>query len=232
MIPKPLITYIETAIIPRYKEFDKAHNLSHVRTVIEESLALARQYPEADERLAYVIAAYHDTGLCRDRATHHLVSGEILMADSTLRQWFSDTEILLMKEAVEDHRASTDHEPRSIYGKIVAEADRIIDPDITLRRTVQYGLKQNPAADKEWHYQRRLSEALVSRGQECGTAEEAPSHYRRRRTAAASFQPNIRGGKVIAVSMKHMPHFISDYGNGLFPIMEQSVLYKETKCFL
>ena len=146
MIPETLITYIETAIIPRYKEFDKAHNLSHVRTVIEESLALARQYPEADERLAYVIAAYHDTGLCRDRATHHLVSGEILMADSTLRQWFSDTEILLMKEAVEDHRASTDHEPRSIYGKIVAEADRIIDPDITLRRTVQYGLKQNPAA--------------------------------------------------------------------------------------
>ena len=57
MIPKPLITYIETAIIPRYKEFDKAHNLSHVRTVIEESLALARQHPEADERLAYVIAA-------------------------------------------------------------------------------------------------------------------------------------------------------------------------------
>lgn len=85
MIPETLITYIETAIIPRYKEFDKAHNLSHVRTVIEESLALARQYPEADERLAYVIAAYHDTGLCRDRATHHLVSGEILMADSTLR---------------------------------------------------------------------------------------------------------------------------------------------------
>ena len=105
MIPKTLITYIETAIIPRYKEFDKAHNLSHVRTVIEETLPSPGQYPEADERLAYVIAAYHDTGLCRDRATHHLVSGEILMADSTLRQWFSDTEILLMKEAVEDHRA-------------------------------------------------------------------------------------------------------------------------------
>ena len=103
----------------------------------------------SDERLAYVIAAYHDTGLCRDRATHHLVSGEILMADSTLRQWFSDTEILLMKEAVEDHRASTDHEPRSIYGKIVAEADRIIDPDITLRRTVSKERKagrDNPAS--------------------------------------------------------------------------------------
>ena len=150
-----------------------------------------------------------------------------------------------MKEAVEDHRASTDHEPRSIYGKIVAEADRIIDPDITLRRTVQYGLKHEscrrqgvalPAVPSASHGKIctwRLSEALgFPEGEECGTAEEAPSHYRRRRTAAASFQPNIRGGKVIAVSMKHMPHFISDYGNGLFPIMEQSVLYKETKCFL
>ncbi len=154
MIPQSLISYIETEIIPRYKGFDKAHNLSHVQTVIEESLILAGQHAQADERLVYTIAAYHDTGLCRDRATHHLVSGEILMADTTLRQWFSEEELLLMKEAVEDHRASADHEPRSIYGKIVAEADRIIDPDITLRRTVQYGLKQNPAANEEWHYQR------------------------------------------------------------------------------
>lgn len=49
MIPETLITYIETEIIPRYKDFDKAHNLSHVRTVIEESFALARQYPEANK---------------------------------------------------------------------------------------------------------------------------------------------------------------------------------------
>lgn len=154
MIPATLTEYIETEIIPRYKTFDKAHNLSHVQTVVEESLALARQHPDVDERLVYTIAAYHDTGLYRDRATHHLVSGEILVADVTLRQWFTEEEIGLMKEAVEDHRASTDHEPRSIYGCIVAEADRVIDPEITLRRTVQYGLKQNPIADEEWHYQR------------------------------------------------------------------------------
>lgn len=154
MISKALTTYIETEIIPRYEYFDKAHNLSHVQTVIEESLSLAEQHPETDERLVYVIAAYHDTGLCRDRATHHLVSGEILMADTHLRQWFSEEELLLMKEAVEDHRASTDHEPRSIYGRIVAEADRIIDTDTTLRRTVQYGLKHYPEASIDWHYQR------------------------------------------------------------------------------
>lgn len=154
MIPESLTKYIETEIIPRYRNFDKAHNLSHVQTVIEESLSLASQHPEADKRLVYTIAAYHDTGLCRDRATHHLVSGEILMADNSLRQWFTEEELLTMKEAVEDHRASTDHEPRSIYGRIVAEADRIIDTDITLRRTVQFGLKHYPEADIDWHYQR------------------------------------------------------------------------------
>ena len=131
MIPQTLIRYIETEIIPRYEHFDKAHNLSHVQTVIDESLALAKLYPQADERLVYTIAAYHDTGLCRDRATHHLVSGEIIAADANLLQWFDKAEIKIMREAVEDHRASTDHEPRSIYGKIVAEADRIIDADIS-----------------------------------------------------------------------------------------------------
>ncbi len=153
MIPTTLIHYIETEIIPRYELFDKAHNLSHVRTVIEESLSLATKY-NVNESMAYTIAAYHDTGLCRDRATHHLISGTILKQDETLRQWFSEEEIDTMKEAVEDHRASADHEPRSIYGKIVTEADRVIDPVVTLRRTVQYVLKQKPEAGEEWHYQR------------------------------------------------------------------------------
>ena len=136
MIPANLTHYIETEIIPRYEKFDKAHNLSHVQAVIEESLSLAKQY-DVNESMAYTIAAYHDTGLCHDRATHHLISGEILKQDVTLRQWFNEIEIETMKEAVED-----------------AEADRVIDPTITLRRTVQYGLKQQPEADKEWHYQR------------------------------------------------------------------------------
>ena len=78
----------------------------------------------------------------------------MLLADETLRRWFTDEQLLQMKEAIEDHRASNKQAPRTIYGMIVAEADRIIDPEVTLRRTVQYGLKQNPAADEAWHYQR------------------------------------------------------------------------------
>lgn len=161
MIPETLIHYIETEIIPRYEMFDKAHNLSHVRTVIDESLSLAALH-DVNQSMVYTIAAYHDTGLCRDRATHHLISGEILAHDPALHQWFGPEEILIMKEAVEDHRASARHEPRSIYGMIVAEADRLIDPDTTLRRTVQYGLKQQPQADEAWHY-RRFHEHLMEK---------------------------------------------------------------------
>ena len=151
--------YVETTIIPKYEMFDKAHNRTHVCTVIAESLILAKDYP-LNTNMVYTIAAYHDLGLCKDRATHHLVSGEILENDKMLYRWFTEEEIRVMKEAVEDHRASSDHEPRSIYGKIVAEADRIIDPEITLRRTVQYGLKQNPAENTEWHYNRFLNHLL------------------------------------------------------------------------
>ena len=77
-----------------------------------------------------------------------------MLADETLRHWFTDEQLLQMKEAIEDHRASNKQAPRSIYGKIVAEADRIIDPEVTLRRTVQYGLSHYPEMDKEQQYAR------------------------------------------------------------------------------
>lgn len=153
-IQTDLIAYVESDIIPRYDTFDKAHDRQHVLTVISESMELAKNIDGIDLSMVYAIAAYHDTGLCRDRKTHHIVSGEIIQADATLRHWFSEEEIITMKEAVEDHRASADHEPRSIYGRIVAEADRIIDTDTTLRRTVQYGLKHYPELGKEQQYER------------------------------------------------------------------------------
>jgi uncharacterized protein len=61
-----------------------------------------------------------------------------------------------MAQAVEDHRASSSSEPRSLYGKIVAEADRDIQPLKIIRRTVQYGLDHYPQLDLEGHFQRTL----------------------------------------------------------------------------
>ena len=115
--------YIEQTILPQYDAFDGGHKRDHAEAVIAESLQLARAH-NADEQMAYVIAAYHDLGLQFDREKHHIYSGEILMADTTLRQWFTEEQLLVMRDAVEDHRASGKNPPRTIYGAIVAEADR------------------------------------------------------------------------------------------------------------
>lgn len=148
-----LVEFIETQILPRYVEFDKAHNLSHVTRVIRSSMSLARQ-TGADMNMVYAIAAYHDLGLSGPRAIHHLTSGKILMQDARLKRWFSPDQLKVMKEAVEDHRASASHAPRSIYGKIVAEADRDLAPETVIRRTIQFGLSNYPELDTEGHWRR------------------------------------------------------------------------------
>lgn len=150
-----LAKYIEEEIIPRYDGFDKAHQREHVTTVIRQALDLARHY-DVDPQMLYVAAAYHDTGLCECRETHHLVSGRIIRADSALRRWFSEEQIETIAQAAEDHRASSKSAPRTIYGRIIAEADRQIDPMSIIRRTIQYGLSHYPELDMEGHWQRTL----------------------------------------------------------------------------
>lgn len=145
--------YIETEILPRYRTFDRAHNLDHVRAVIDRSLELAAGR-DVDLQMVYTIAAYHDTGLVNGRERHHLDAGRILAEDPALRRWFTEEQIRTMREAVEDHRASSQHAPRSIYGRLVAEADRQIDPATILRRTVQYSLAHYTAYDREEHFAR------------------------------------------------------------------------------
>ena len=150
--------YVEAEILPRYTHFDKAHQLDHITTVIRQSAALAdlleRQGVSVDRDMVYVIAAYHDLGIVNGRENHHTDSGKILMADAFLKQFFTPEQLLTMKEAVEDHRASAKSAPRSIYGRIVAEADRQIDPRTIVLRTLQYGLQHYPELDKAGHFAR------------------------------------------------------------------------------
>ena len=148
-----LVEFVETQILPRYADFDRAHNLEHVTRVIRRSLEMVKT-TGADINMAYVIAAYHDLGMSGPRAVHHIAGGKILASDARLKKWFSQEQIKIMKEAVEDHRASASHAPRSLYGKIVAEADRDISVDIVVRRTIQYGLSNYPQLDKEGHWRR------------------------------------------------------------------------------
>lgn len=150
-----LVQYIETRIIPRYASFDKAHREDHARAVIDRALEMGKKY-EINPDMLYAAAACHDLGLAVDRKTHHLESGRIIRADAQLRRWFTPEQIETIAQAAEDHRASATAPPRSIYGALVAEADRMIVPETIVRRTIQYGLSHYPGLDKESHWQRTL----------------------------------------------------------------------------
>ena len=148
-----LMEFIETQILPQYASFDRAHNLEHVTRVIRRSLELAKR-TGADINMVYTIADYHDVGMSGPRAVHHITGGKILQSDARLKKWFSAEQIKIMKEAIEDHRASASRAPRSMYGKIVAEADRDIVPEVVFQRTVQYGLANYPELNKEHQWLR------------------------------------------------------------------------------
>jgi len=148
-----LVEFVETKILPQYAEFDRAHNMEHVTRVIRRSLDLVKT-TGADINMVYAIAAYHDLGMSGPRAIHHITGGKILASDARLKKWFSTEQIKIMKEAVEDHRASASRAPRSLYGKIIAEADRDIDVEVVVRRTIQYGLSNYPKKDKGEQWER------------------------------------------------------------------------------
>lgn len=150
-----LRAYVEAEILPRYDAFDRGHRRDHALTVIRQALDLAAYY-DVDPDMVYAAAAYHDTGLCEDRATHHLVSGRIIREDARLREWFTSGQIETIAQAAEDHRASSDHAPRTIYGRLIAEADRQIVPETVIRRTIQFGLSHYPEMDKEGHWARTV----------------------------------------------------------------------------
>ncbi len=152
---RELEAYVEKEIIPRYRGFDKAHREDHVRSVIAQALEFARLYG-ADEDMVYAAAAFHDTGLAVDRDTHHLESGKIIRADKKLLALFTPEQVETIAQAAEDHRASSKNAPRSIYGRIIAEADRFIEPETIIRRTIQFGLSHYPERDREGHWERTL----------------------------------------------------------------------------
>lgn len=151
-----IIDYVEREIIPRYAAFDKAHQENHVRMVIAQSLKLAEHTPSMNSDMVYIIAAFHDLGLINGRENHHKDSRTILEANEFIKSHFTRKQIVAMGRAVEDHRASNQKKPRNGYGLLVAEADRFIEPETIIRRTIQYGLANYPQLDRAEHYQRTI----------------------------------------------------------------------------
>lgn len=165
-----LVEYIEKEIFPLYDRNEFAHGINHIKTVIRRSLELADGY-DVDFNIVYTVAAYHDLGHFIDRKRHEIISAEIFMKDENIKRWFADEQRMVIKEAIEDHRASCNHVPRTIYGKIVSTADRtIVDIDNTIKRSYTYGKKNYIGLSEEEQFD-KVYEHLVEKYGERGYAK-------------------------------------------------------------
>lgn len=166
-LDKDLVKYIENNVFPIYSKNEEGHGINHIKTVIKRSLKLGKKYG-ANLNMSYVIAAYHDLGHHIDKDKHEIISAKMFEEDENIKKWFDANEQKIIKEAIEDHRSSCDHEPRSIYGKIVSSADRtIIDIDNIIKRSYAYG-KRNYANLNEEEQIERIYNHLVNKYGEGG----------------------------------------------------------------
>ena len=170
-INRDLQAYIENNIFPEYEKNEKGHGIDHIKYVIERSFQLVKENSlDVNPNMVYTIASYHDIGHHIDSKTHEIISADIMSKDKNLSRFFTDDELVIIKEAIEDHRASAKDDPRSIYGRIVSSADRNNRVEDCLRRTYTYGKKLNPDATDEELFLRAY-DVLVNKFGEDGYAK-------------------------------------------------------------
>ena len=141
-VNKELKKYIEENIFPKYDRF-YSHGMIHINNVIDNMLMLADYY-DLDCNIAYTIASYHDSGLGVDRENHEFESGKILINDKKLKEFYSNEQLEIMKEAIEDHRGSRKTRPRNIYGECVSDSDRDFDIKLLAKRQISTSIKNYP----------------------------------------------------------------------------------------
>ncbi len=152
-VNQELKLYIEKNIFPKYKKF-YSHGLLHIHNVIKNMMILADYY-NLDRNMAYAIASFHDVGLSVSRANHEFESGKILYEDKKLQSIFTDDQMTIMKEAVEDHRGSKKERPRSIYGECVSDSDRDFNIELLAKRQLATSLKNYPSLTSfDEHFER------------------------------------------------------------------------------
>lgn len=157
-----LIKYIEEKIFPEYSKNEEAHGIKHIETVIERSKKLSADF-DVNQDIVYAVAAFHDIGHYIDRKKHEKVSADIFYENNEMKNFFSEEERIIIKEAIEDHRSTLEGEPRSIYGKIVSSADRtILDIDDALKRAYVYGKKHFPEYTEE-ESKKRVREHYINK---------------------------------------------------------------------
>ena len=148
--------YIEENILPVYDKNEVGHGIEHIEKVITRSFELVKENNlDVNPDIVYTVAAFHDLGHHIDPKKHEIISAEMMMKDESLPKFFTGEELKIIKEAIEDHRASGGQgKPRSIYGEIVSSADRNTTVEACLSRSYTYGKRLKPDATDEELFER------------------------------------------------------------------------------
>ena len=142
------MNYLNSKIRPKYRKHDGAHDEKHLDEVLEKAIELAEYYGVRED-MAIVCAYYHDIGLDKGRDYHEERSADYMRMDKTLLKWFTPEEIEEMAEAVEDHRASLKGEPRSLLGKVISDADRVMIPERVIERSFRFNSERYPEKSED-----------------------------------------------------------------------------------
>lgn len=152
-VRKELKEYIEKKVFPKYDKY-YSHGMIHINNVIKNMTMLSKYY-DLDINMSYTIAAYHDIGLNINRENHEYESGKILYSDKELKKYFTDEQLIIMKEAVEDHRGSRKTRPRNFYGECLSDSDRDFDIKLLAKRQIATSLKNYPELSTfDQHFER------------------------------------------------------------------------------
>lgn len=149
IISTDLYKYLENEVLPQYKKNDSGHSFEHIDYVLRRAMNFSKEFDEINYEMVFTIAIYHDIAHHINKSTHEKLSAEMFYKDDFWRGFFTEKERIIIKEAIEDHRASADSPPRSVYGKIISSADRSTDLCEFLKRTHAYTLKHYPNISEE-----------------------------------------------------------------------------------
>jgi len=147
-IRKELVEYIEGKIKPQYANFDVVHDVDHFYFVVNNCINYTKYLidngVDLDIDMAYTIGAFHDLGLIKGEDMHTQYSADMLRFDEELKNFFTTDEIETMAVAIEDHASLLDREPRNIYGKLIADAERSNSIKNAFERPIILSLENDP----------------------------------------------------------------------------------------
>ena len=163
--------YIENNIYPLYENNYIGDGIDRVYYVIKRSEQIIEENDlNVDDNILFAVISYHDLRKNNDEKSHEKVSSEIMFNDEFLKDFFTEEQREIIKEAIEDQRANAENEPRNIYGKILSSASRNSSIEQTLKRSYIYGKKKNPNFSDEEIFEGAY-EALLNKFGENGYAK-------------------------------------------------------------